>query len=217
MTTITPSGQAGHLYLLLRALGLAAQLVTLDKAWTNAAQLFASDAPETTDSKPVAPPTKEEQLRAINIVREAYEQTWLDFAEVAEQLEPLFVENADAIRRGQPALMEQLSEVGKAKFQNVLNSNSDLAAAAQAAAAHMRTSANSEIALVRGEVDKMAKGGTSDGDMSQEEELAVGAVAGAAGSLLGPEATVIIEILAHTSVGESIVHGIGSFFHSIFG
>ena len=210
MTTTTPSGKAGQLYLLLRGLSVATQLVTLDKVWTTAAQSYAIDPPDTTDPKQVPPPTKDELLNSLNIIREAYEQTWLDFAEVAEQLQPVFAEHADVIRQGQPALMEQTSESGRTKLRRTLDTNSDdLAVAAQTAAASMRTSANSEIALMRAEVDKIAEGGTSEGDMSVLGEAATALVAGASVVILGPGGPGIIELAAHTEEGESFIGAIG--------
>ena len=122
----------------------------------------------------------------------------------------MFAEHADVVRQGQPALMEQTSESGRTKLRRTLDTNSDdLAAAAQAAAADMRTSANSEIALMRAEVDKIAKGGTSAGDMSAFGEAGVAAVAGASTVILGPGGPALVELAAHTDLGESIVGAIG--------
>lgn len=207
--TTTPSGRAGQLYLLLRGLGVATQLVTLDKVWTTAAQSHAIDPPDTADPQQAPPPTKDELLGSLNIIREAYEQTWLDFADVAEQLEPVFAEHADVIRQGQPALMEQTSESGRVKLRRALDTKDDLAAAAQTAAANMRTSANSEIALMRAEVAKITNGGTSEGDMSSFAEAGVAAVAGASTVVLGPGGPALIELAAHTDLGESIIDAIG--------
>jgi hypothetical protein len=191
-------------------LSVATQLVTLDKVWTTAAQSHAIDPPDTPDPKQVPPPTKDELLNSLNIIRQAYEQTWLDFAEVAEQLQPVFAEHADVIRQGQPALMEQTPESGRTKLRRTLDTNSnDLAVAAQTAAANMKTSANSEIALMRAEVDKIANGGTSEGDMSAFGEAGVAALAGASTVLLGPGGPALVELAAHTDLGESIVDAIG--------
>jgi hypothetical protein len=214
MATTTAPGTAGDLLLLLRALTLAGQLVTLDDAWTSGAQAHAAGPPAPDGA---GDETDDGLLDALAIVADAYEATWLEFADVSERLEPLFAAHADVIRRGQPALVARMSETGRGKLEKVLAANADLSVAARSAAANMRSSADSEIRFVRSEIDKLAKGGRSAGDMNPTEEAAVHTVAAAAGFLLGPEATAFIEVVAHTSVGESIVHAVEGLWHSIFG
>jgi hypothetical protein len=197
-----PQGPAGQILTTLQALGLLWQLRALDNIWTN---LVATDPPDTTDPKQVDP----EALAQLGILVDGIERTFQEFAAVSKQLEPVVVQHADALRRQPPdKLLENLSESSRVKVQDVLSKNTDLAEATRAALANMDATAASATANLRAEVDKLSKGGTSEGDYDPVTEGVIGVVAAGAGSLAGPLGAAGVEAFAHSSTGAQVVEAI---------
>ena len=214
---------------LSEAASLLAKLKWLDQFWSGWAGVFATDPPATTDPKKVDPKkVPPEEFAALTdqlgLLVDGIERTFQQFAAVAARLEPFFAQSADILRQPPDKLAEQLPEKSRAQVRRVLTSKGDPADAVRAACANMGNTARSEITQMRGEVDKIAGGGTSDGDYSVEAEGDLALVAAGIAVVAGPGGAAIFEGIVHTpgvgqSIGEAIVsavEGIGDFIVGLF-
>jgi hypothetical protein len=90
-----------------------------------------------------------------------------------------------------PSQREKVVELVTSRTQG------DLSAFVDAAAADVAAQLEPERKLLKAELDRIKKGGPSDGDLSAEEERALAELAVIASIAFGPEAGVVVEAVGH--------------------
>jgi hypothetical protein len=188
-------------------IALVTQLLLLDAVWTQQARI----ASEETGAE------KARRVSELSSVVDPLDERLTRLTETCGRMEPIFNDQARTLRDGYVKAIEQtegrrLTEDQRTKLIQVVDhAGGDFADAVVTATSRLRTAAVDERGSIRAEFDGLSRGATSEGDFSQEVETDLLWVAAGASVLLGPEAGVVVEAVAH--LGELAV----GLFHSIFG
>jgi hypothetical protein len=178
---------------LTSTLALLAQLRLLDATWTEQARAA-------TNERGTA---RAGRVYTLGGVVDALDTGLASLADLAERLEPVFAQHADAMRREfaramDPAGERGLTDTERTRLRDVVDARGgDFAEAVRDAASRMRQTTATETATIRTEFGGLSAGGASQGDFSSQVETDLALVAAGASVLFGPEAGVVVEGAAH--------------------
>jgi hypothetical protein len=202
-TGSVPSAQ--HIADLSRTLGRLTQLRVLDGIWTAAAQAASKEEGS----------ARSTQVTKVTAVVHALDAAFQELASLAPRLEPIFAKHADMLQEGTDKILDATPGSARSKMREILATKGDLAEAARDTVSRLPSTASDETAKIRTEVGKLYNGATSAGDFSQQTEVELGVLAASASVLLGPEAGIAIEAVAHGA--EAAVSLLGSLWDWLTG
>jgi hypothetical protein len=178
------------------ALAVSLRLLLLDKVWTQEAQLASTSA--TRDP---------ERVGELGAVVDEMDNLLLECKKVAPQLAAIAGRKGALLQSrfdgladdasAQGVSGERMSEVVR-RLRHHVDEKADGSAASYLgqAADLLSERADTEIKEIRAEHERILAGGVSNGDMDEDTQQAVGAIAMGAGLLLGPEAAGVVLVVA---------------------
>lgn len=176
-----------------KTLGSITELVLLDRFWTHETKATSSGGQGAGDL---------DRIESLETIVAELERLLVDvelrsrrIAAAASRRRSQLEENFKALTGDQspftPAQREKLVELVNNRSQG------DVAAFADAAVADLAAQLEPERKLLKDELDRIKKGGRSNGDMSADEERALAELAVLSSVVFGPEAGVIVEAVGH--------------------